>query len=280
MAARPSTGTNSRSRSGRKLALVTGASSGLGAAFARAYAARGLDVALVARRAPRLEALAAELVDRHAIEAIVIPADLASADAHEAVMAAVGARGRHVDILVNNAGFGIAQSFAAVPWSRQREFLMTMVVTPCALARAVIPGMVERGGGAIINVSSLAAFSPGVAGHSLYPGAKSLLLKFSQALDAEYRAKGLKVTAVCPGSTESEFGQVAGTDLVMRKDRWRLAQTAEAVVETAIRANDAGRLVVVPGLFNKAAAVFMQALPESIVRAIIARGSAKYHLGD
>jgi uncharacterized protein len=276
MPQRASTETKGRS-GGRDLALITGASAGLGAAFARAYAARGLDVALVARRLERLEALAAELHAAHGVEAVVIAADLARFEAHEPVMAALG---RHVDVLVNNAGFGIAQSFAGVPWARQRDLLMTMVVTPCALARAVIPGMVKRGRGAIVNVSSLAAFSPGVAGHSLYPGAKSLLLKFSQALDAEYGKAGIRVTAVCPGATESEFSQVAGTEGVMAADRWRFTQSAESVVETAIRANEAGRLVVVPGWRNKLAAALMQTLPEPLVRAILAAGSARYHLED
>ena len=275
------TSTETKGRSlGRDLALITGASAGLGAAFARAYAARGFDVALVARRMDRLEALAAELEASHGAQAIAIGADLSHFEAHEPVMAALVAHGRHVDVLVNNAGFGIAQSFAGVPWARQRDLLMTMVVTPCALARAVIPGMVERGRGAIVNISSLAAFSPGVAGHSLYPGAKSLLLKFSQALDAEYGKKGIRVTAVCPGATESEFSQVSGTEGVEAGDRWRFTQSAESVVESAIRANEAGRLVVVPGWRNKLAAALMQTLPEPLVRAILAAGSAKYHLED
>src|SRR5271167_3377317 len=154
----------------RSLALVTGASAGLGAAFARAYAARGLDVALVARRADRLEALAGELSRAHGVETIVIPADLATYEAHAPVLAAIEGRGRVVDVLVNNAGFGIAQSFTAVPWSRQRDFLMTMVVAACGLAYGVIPGMAARRRGSIINVASLAGFSPGVAGNSLYPG--------------------------------------------------------------------------------------------------------------
>ena len=195
-------------------------------------------------------------------------------------MAALAGHGRDVDVLVNNAGFGIAQSFAGVPWARQRDFLMTLVVTPCALAYAVIPGMVARGGGAIINVASLAAFSPGVAGNSLYPGSKSLMVKFSQALEAEYGARGVKVTAICPGFTKTEFAQQAGVHEIMQGENRRLWQTAEAVVETAIRANEAGRLVVVPGFHNKVAAVLMKTLPEPAVRALIAAGSAKYHLED
>jgi hypothetical protein len=279
MAEPASSGTKGRS-GGRKLALVTGASAGLGEAFARAYAARGLDVALVARRADRLEALAAELKSAHGVEALVIPADLALFEAQAPVMAALARHGREVDVLVNNAGFGIAQSFAGVPWSRQRDFLMTMVVTPCALAYAVIPGMVARGGGAIVNVASLAAFSPGVAGNSLYPGAKSLLIKFSQALEAEYGPKGIKVTAVCPGFTRTEFAQAAGVHEIMQAENRRLWQTAEQVVEETVRANDAGRLVLVPGWHNKVAAALMKTLPEPLVRALIAAGSAKYHLED
>src|SRR5206468_388022 len=159
------------------------------------------DVALVARRRERLEALAGELSARHGIEAFAIEADLAAFEAHAPVLAQVAARGRIVDVLVNNAGFGIPQSFASVAWSRQRDFLMTMAVTPCALAHSVIPGMVGRGGGAIINVASVAGFAPGVAGNTLYPGVKSLMIRFSQSLDAEYRARGLRATALCPGST-------------------------------------------------------------------------------
>ncbi len=279
MAKPASSGTKGRS-TGRRLALVTGASAGLGEAFARAYAARGLDVALVARRADRLRALATELAAAHGIEALVIPADLSLFEAQAPVMAALAEHGREVDVLVNNAGFGIAQSFAGVPWSRQRDFLMTMVVTPCALAYAVIPGMIARGGGSIVNIASLAAFSPGVAGNSLYPGAKTLLVKFSQALEAEYGARGLKVTAVCPGFVRTEFAQAAGTHEIMQAENRRLWQTAEQVAEATIRANAAGRLVLTPGWHNKVAAVLMQTLPEPLVRALIAAGSAKYHLKD
>ncbi|HEY3950919.1 SDR family oxidoreductase [Phenylobacterium sp.] len=279
MAEPPSSGTKGRSAA-RRLALVTGASAGLGEAFARAYAARGLDVALVARRAERLRALATELTATHGVEALVIPADLSLFEAQAPVMAALAEHGREVDVLVNNAGFGIAQSFAGVPWSRQRDFLMTMVVTPCALAYAVIPGMVARGGGSIVNMASLAAFSPGVAGNSLYPGAKSLLVKFSQALEAEYGARGIKVTAVCPGFVRTEFAQAAGTHEIMQAENRRLWQTAGQVAEAAIRANEAGKLVLVPGWHNKVAAALMKTLPGPLVRALISAGSAKYHLED
>lgn len=264
----------------RPLALITGASAGIGAAFARAYAARGHDLALVARRAERLETLAGELSAAHGIEAFAIAQDLGEWEACARVMAAVADRGRHVDVLVNNAGFSIAQSFADVPWARQRDFLMTLVVNACGLAHAAIPGMVERGRGAIINVSSLTAFAPGVAGHSLYPGAKSLAVKWSQSLAAELADKGIKVTAVCPGFTLTEFAEANGTKAVMDQAPRRFFQTAEQVVEATLAANDRGKVVLVPGWHNKVAVAILKLTPEFIAIPLIKRGAAKYHLED
>lgn len=267
----------SSDRQGR-LALVTGASSGIGMALARALAARGYDLALSARRADRLEALAVELAARHGIEAFAVPADLAAFDACETVIAQIEARGREVEVLVNSAGFSIAQSFADVPWPRQRDFLMTLVVNACGLTHLVLPGMRRRRSGRIINIASLAGFAPGVAGHSLYPGAKSLTIKFSQALDAEHRAEGIRVTAVCPGFTQTEFAQANGTDAVMAQAPRRLFQTADQVAAAALRANDRGQVVAVPGWWNAVAAGLLQYMPQGLVRAILMRGSARYHL--
>jgi short-subunit dehydrogenase len=264
--------------SARPLALITGASAGIGAAFARAYAARGYDLALVARRADRLNALGAELSAAHGIEAFAIPADLAGFEAHAPVLAAVAARGRTVDALVNNAGFSIAQSFTGVPWDRQRDFLMTLVVSACGLAHGTIPGMVARGRGAIVNVGSLAAFAPGVAGHSLYPGAKSLMVSWSQSLAAELKGSGVKVTVTCPGFTLTEFAQANGTKGIMDAAPRRLFQTAEQVVAETLKANDRGQVVVVPGLHNKIAATILRYAPRPLLIAILNRASAKYHL--
>jgi short-subunit dehydrogenase len=262
----------------RPLALITGASAGIGAAFARAYAARGYDLALVARRAERLQALGAELGARHGIEAFAIPTDLAAFEAHAVVMAAVAAHGRTVDALVNNAGFSIAQSFVDAPWERQRDFLMTLVVNACGLAYGVIPGMIERRRGSIVNVGSLAAFAPGVAGHSLYPGAKSLSVKWSQSLAAELRGTGVRVTVTCPGFTLTEFAEANGTQSQMDDAPRRLFQTADQVVAETLAAHDRGQVVVVPGLHNKLAAAMLRYLPESLLIAILSRASAKYHL--
>ena len=264
----------------RRLALITGASSGLGAAFARAYAARGLDVALVARRADRLAQLADELTSRHGVKAYVTPCDLARWEAHAEVLEAIRAEGRIVDVLVNNAGFGIPQSFTRAAWARQRDFLMTLVVSGCGLAHGVIPGMIQRGWGRIINVGSMAAFSPGAAGHTLYPAAKSFAVKFSQSLDAELRDKGVLVTAICPGFTRTEFAAAEGLQELMDQAPRRFWQSAETVVQTAIEANERGRVVVIPGLHNQVAAVLMRYLPEPLVAGLIRRGAAKYQLKE
>ena len=262
--------------SSRKLALITGASAGIGEAFAQAYAAKGYDLALVARRADRLERLGAELSAKYGIEAHPIPADLSIFEAEKPVMAALAERGREVNVLVNNAGFGIPKIFTDAPWRDQRDFLMTLAVTPCALAYAVIPAMVARGAGSIINVASVAGFSPGVGGNTLYPGVKGLMIKFSQALDCEYRGKGLKITALCPGSTKTDFTAEAGIDHLMGENPF--AQSADAVVRIAIRANEAGRVVVIPGWHNRLAVALMRTLPESLVRTLIDKGAAKYRL--
>jgi len=264
----------------RPLALITGASAGIGAAFARAYAARGYDLALSARRVDRLQALGEELAEKHGIEAFAVPADLAQFEAHAGVLAQVAARGRRVDALVNNAGFSIAQSFVGVPWERQRDFLMTLVVNACGLAYAVIPGMVEQGRGSIINVGSLAAFAPGVAGHSLYPGAKRLIVTFTQSLAAELKGTGVKVTTTCPGFTLTEFAEANGTKGVMDEAPRRLFQTADQVVRETLVANDRGQVVVVPGLHNKIAAAVLHYAPEPLLIAILSRASAKYHLQE
>ncbi|MEO7027197.1 MAG: SDR family NAD(P)-dependent oxidoreductase [Caulobacteraceae bacterium] len=257
--------------------LITGASAGLGAQFARAYAARGRDLALVARRVDRLEALAGELSAAHGVRARVIGADLAEFGVETRVLAALA--GEPVDILVNNAGYSIPQSFAAVPWSAQRDFLMTLVVSAAGLAHGVVPGMVARGGGGIINVASLAGLGPGMAGHTLYPAVKAWAIKFSQSLAEEYRENGLRVTALCPGFVRTEIGQVNGTQGAMDAMPRFLFQDPAPVIDAAIRANEKGRVVVVPGWHNKLSAGLFRLLPEHAVMAMVRAGSARFHLG-
>jgi short-subunit dehydrogenase len=260
----------------RPLALITGASAGLGAEFARAYAARGHDLVLVARRRDRLEALGGELAKAHGVQATAIVCDLGGWEAHKIVLDALGERAGAIDVLVNNAGFSIAEEFDAVSWERERGFLMTLIVSACGLAHGVIPGMKARRSGAIINLASLAGFAPGVAGHSLYPAAKSFAIKFSEALQAELDGFGIKVTASCPGFTRTEFHLANGTQAQMDAAPRFFWQSAEAVVRGTLAANDRNQTIYVPGLHNKLAAWGLQNLPHALVRDIIRKGAEKY----
>ena len=263
-----------------QLAIVTGASAGIGAAFVRALAARGHDVALVARRRDRMEALAEEMRRAHGVEALVIPADLSIAEAHVPIVAALKEQGREADILVNNAGFSLPKTFAATPWDQQRDFIMTLVTAVAGLTHAVLPGMLARGRGSIINVGSVAGLSPGAAGHTLYPAAKSFVMKFTLSLDAEVRQKGVRVTCVMPGPTESEFTAVNGTKEIMAKSPRLLNMTAERVVELALKANDKGEPLCIPGLHNKIGAGLMKYLPDGLVTALIRGASDRYRVRD
>lgn len=266
--------------SARPLALVTGASAGIGAAFARALAARGNDVALVARRLDRLEALATTLRKDHGVDAFAIQADLSVVDAHLPVMAALAARGREIATLVNNAGYSLPKTYAATTWPQQRDFAMTLVMAVCGLTHAALPAMLSTGKGSIVNVSSMAALSPGGAGHTLYPAAKSFVLKFSLSLDAEVRAQGVRVTCVIPGFTESEFSTANGTSDILASSPRAFMMTAEKVVEAALAANDRGQVLSIPGAHNKLAAGLMKYLPEGITAPLIRRAAERYRVKD
>ena len=259
----------------RRLALITGASAGLGAAFAREYASRGYDVALVARRHDRLDVLAAELASRHGVEALVIPADLSAPGAVDLVLREIAARDRHVDALVNNAGFGVAGRYTLAPWEKHEDSLQVMLNSVCELTYKVLPGMLERRWGRILNVASLAAMAPGVGGHTLYAATKSFLVKFSQSLHVECKAADVHVTALCPGFTWTEFHDVDGSREVadtLPKWMWTRADFVAARGAAAVEAN---RAVAVPGLHNHVMRTVVGAIPESWVLALSARSAAK-----
>ena len=258
----------------RPLALITGASAGMGAVFAERLAARGHDVALVARRADRLQALATELRARHGVEVLVIPADLSVVDAHLSIMDALD--GRAVDMLVNNAGYSLAPRYAETPWATQRDFVMTLVMSVCGLTHAVLPGMLAKRRGRIITVSSLLALSQGGPGHTLYPAAKSFVLKFMLSLDAEVRGRGVTVTCVLPGSTSSEFQVANGTADAMRGMPSAFIATPLQVVEAALAASDRGKLLVIPGWYNRLAAILFRLAPDALLRWASARAARQF----
>ena len=258
----------------RRLALITGASSGIGAAFARLYASHGYDLAVTARRGDRLTRLADEVRLRHGVEILIAPADLADPGAPDAILAQVAAHGRAVDALVNNAGYGIPGAFADAPWEDQRTFLQVMLVAVCDLTHKVLPGMVERRFGRILNVASLAGLVPGGAGSALYGATKAFLVSFSQALHAETRAAGVHVSALCPGFTYSEFHDVNHTREAVgeRAPPW-MWLGADEVAAAGYEAAEANRPICVPGAPNQAIAAIAKALPAEWGMALMANGA-------
>jgi short-subunit dehydrogenase len=260
----------------RRLCLVTGASSGIGAAFAETYAAHGYDLVLTARRADRLEANAAALTARHGLTAHVVAQDLAAADAVPRIVGYLAEKGLAVDALVNNAGFGLSGSFLASPWSDQSQVIRLLLEAPAELAHALAPGMVARGFGRIVNIASVAGLVPGTAGHTLYPATKSALIKFSQSLNLELASAGVHVCAVCPGFTFSEFHDANGTRAMVSKlPRW-MWLTAEAVAQAGYAAVERNDAVNVPGGQYKAITAFARLLPERMAFAYMRRQGKRF----
>lgn len=246
-----------------KGALITGASAGLGEAFARLLASEGHDLMLVARRADRLQALADELAAAHGVRVLVCPADLSRPESAAALEAQAAAEGFQVDILINNAGLAEPVSFLNFPVADVRAMIEVMVTGLTELSHRFGGGMAERGWGRIINVSSLAAFAPNSPG-MLYTGIKSYVLNMSQALDLQLKPSGVHVTALCPGFTWTEFHDTQGTREWANRLPGFLWQDAGTVVRAGWDAVSAGHPVCVPGVVNKAVASFTKHLPERL----------------
>lgn len=261
---------------GRRLCLVTGASAGIGEAFARLYARNGHDLVLTARRASRLERLAEELRELHDVEVQIVPADLAEAGAVDRILAAVEARGRDVDVLINNAGYGLPGAYAETTWSDQQAFLQVLLMSVCEMTHKLLPGMLSRGYGRILNVASLAGLVPGMPGAALYGPTKAFLVRFSQALNVETLGTGVHVTALCPGFTWSEFHDVNGTRPEADKiPRWMWLD-ADTVAELGYRAVEAGQAVRVTGAPNKLIAAICKTVPDQWVLGFVGRRAKRF----
>jgi short-subunit dehydrogenase len=246
----------------RPVTLITGASAGLGAEFARQCAQRGDELVLVARRKDRLEALAAELGLSH-----VIAADLGEAGAPGRLLADVAELGLQIETLINNAGFGVSGGIADAPQPRLLEMIDLNVRALTELCRLVLPAMVERRRGAILNVASTAAFQAG-PNMAVYYASKAYVLSFTEAVHQELKAAGVKVTALCPGPTATEFFEVAGAA------SGRLAQMATdpvAVVRAGLEGLAKNKAIVIPGAMNKITAQSNRLLPRAVMRRIVAR---------
>lgn len=250
------------------VALVTGASSGLGAAFARALAARGRDLVLTARRRERLEALAMELAEQHGTTAQVVVADLSKpAGVHE-LTTAVDDLGVTVELLINNAGFGSYGRFCQLPLGRELEMIDLNVRALCALTGHYLPDMVERRRGSIVHVASTTSFQP-VPYMAVYGASKSFVLHFSEAVARECRGTGVDVLALCPGHTPTEFHRRSGAD---QRPTRTSAQPADEVVQEALDALDRrGQSVVVAGRPNRLTSQVHRLLPRRALSWLVER---------
>ncbi len=243
-----------------KTALITGASSGIGRAFALALAERSMSVVLVARSSERLHALAEEVSRRYEMRAEVIVADLSQEQAALHIQQEVQQRGLAIDLLVNNAGFGANGYFEKLSAERDHQQVIVDVAAVVDLTHAFIASLLERSGGAaIINVASTAGFQP-VPYMAVYGASKAFVLSFSQALAEEYRTRGLRVLALCPGATETDFFNIAGESASVGRRR-----TSEQVVASGLKALEQGRAVVVDGRLNAFTAQLARLAPRRLV---------------
>jgi short-subunit dehydrogenase len=259
-----------------KTALVTGASSGIGKAFAELLARKGYAVVLTARRGDRLDALAAELKQKHGVATHAVVADLSERDAPGRIASELASRGLTIDLLVNNAGYGVPGGYVNVPWAEHDRFMQVMVTAILDLTYRLLPGMIDRGWGRIINVASVAGMVPAPAGHTLYGASKAFLIRLSEALDAENASKGVRVTAVCPGFTLSEFHDVTGTRDRMNKMPGFLWLEADAVANEAYDAVMGGRSVVVNGTIYRLLVWLSNAMPRGIARVVSGAAGRRY----
>lgn len=240
------------------IALVTGASAGLGAEFARQLASSGARLVLVARRHDRIEALAAQLGNARAVAH-----DLSAPNAAERLMADLDSHGEHVDLLINNAGFGAGGPVAATEPARLRQMIDLNCGLLTELSRAVLPGMIERGRGGILNVASTAAFQPG-PNAAVYYATKAYVLSFTEALHEEVAGTGVRVSALCPGPTRTEFFDVANYGKQSKLEK--IAAPIGPVVAAGLAGVSANRAVVIPGLLNNVGAQGHRFLPRAVLR--------------
>jgi short-subunit dehydrogenase len=232
-------------------ALVTGASSGMGEHFARQLAARGANLVVAARTASKLEALAAELAKAHAVTAEALPVDLGVPGGADRLCDELKKRGRTIDHLISNAGFGVFTPFVQQDPDRDVGMLRLNIEAVTMLAHHLLPGMIERRRGGVINVSSIAAFQA-VPGFATYAASKAFVLSLTVALAEEARGTGVRVMVLCPGPVPTGFQKTAGVGI--GKSQETAAISAEETVRRALRAYEKRKTVFVPGFLNGAGA--------------------------
>jgi short-subunit dehydrogenase len=246
------------------VALITGASSGIGEAIAAELAGRGQNVALVARRQDRLTALAERLAGEHGVRAEAIAADLGGEPGRDEMATKLSGLGLDVNILVNNAGYGGGKHFANSDRDRLLGMVRLNIEALVDLQARYLPPMVERGAGTVINIASTSAFQP-LPGTATYAASKSFVLSLSEAVHAELRGTGVTLTAVCPGPVKTEFMEAANLNAAEENTPDIFWMSAEDVARESVEAAEKGKRVVVPGLLNRAGAITGQHAPRALM---------------
>jgi short-subunit dehydrogenase len=260
----------------RSTCLVTGASSGIGAELARGLARRGHNLVLTARRTGLLDALAAELRAAHGVEVDVIGCDLSDDEQRERLVAQIAEGPRALEVLVNNAGFATVGPFRelAAECGRERSVVRVCAEAPVHLCEAFVPGMAARGRGAILNVSSIAAFQP-MPGMATYAASKAMVHAFTSALHAELAPCGMTVSVLAPGAVRTEFADVAESSELAARIPGMFWSTPAAVAEAALRGLEHGDAVIIPGRFYRAAALVGRHVPRRPLLALAGRRMAR-----
>ena len=248
--------------------LITGASSGIGRELARCFAADGCRLILLARNTDALEALAGELRQAHKIETLVLTADLSRPEIPERVFKELQGRGIKVDVLVNNAGFGANGTFAGLPLPRQLEMIQVNITALTNLTGLFLPGMIERRRGGVLNVGSLAGFLPG-PGMDIYYATKAFVLSFTEALAEELAGTGVTATALCPGPTATNFGNISHGQKMRRLNTPKMP--ASTVASYGHRAFRRGRPLAIPGWQYQVLLLLIRILPRRFVRKMARR---------
>jgi short-subunit dehydrogenase len=259
-----------------RTALITGASAGIGAAFADVFASNRFDLVITARREERLRQVADQVRRRHGVRVAVITADHGLRETPRQLCDEIAKLGVKVDALVNNAGYGVPGTYVASTWERHDEMMQVMVNGLAELTHHLLPGMLARRYGRIINVASLAGLVPAPAGHTLYAGSKAFVIKFSEALAHEVRSHGVHVTALCPGFTFSEFHDVTGTREQMKRLPSWMWMDASTVAQQGYDAVMAGTPIYINGRVNRTIEKMVRYIPRGVVTAIGRRVGKTY----
>jgi short-subunit dehydrogenase len=256
----------------RPVTIITGASAGIGAALARVFARNGHVLALVARREDRLHALADEIAVAGGVRPLVIVADLQQRDAARLIGAALAAQGAEPQFMVNNAGFGLVGTAAALDRNEQLAMIDLNMRALTELSLAFVDSLARHRGG-ILNVGSVAGFLPG-PGMAVYYATKAYVLSFSEALHSELKARGVRVSVLCPGPVPTEFAVRAGVKGRSLAPDF-LSQSAEDVAEAGYRGLMQGRRTIIPGLLNKLLVLLIRLFPRRLVMAVVDRRQSR-----